>query len=469
MFLDYRTIYFHSVFYLLSHPTISFNYFSGLFDVHEKSVNPFLCGKVNTLHGFQLLEAFHYALGLVNNKQGIFADKLQGVQVGGIGLDGCQSDIRSGFLVSNIHNGMVSLVKNGKTIDPKEIDAYIGTYSSDSSIYVNRILNDLNIPQVSYASSSTQLKDQLRYPYFYRTVPADDNQAEAMVDFLDKHNIRYVQVLYTDTSYGILGSKAFEEAASRKRICVAQMVSYPDEGIVSNEISNDVVTALLQKPVANTVVVFAGTNYINALLKAVGRVAGDTSPFKFIGSETWGNSEDAIIGSEKYASGSVSLGLETVNLKVFDEYLGKKTPLNSQGNPWFSEYYEEIWDCYLSVPSVNRQKECAQTARSIPLSTQYRQDPGVLHVINAVFSSALALDKALTEVCGEGYTTVCEAYKNRNDRRDVLLKKLDSVEFEDLSKTNFKFENREGNKGYDFYSITIQSVTSGYIYKKVRM
>ena len=59
-------------------------------------------------------------------------------------------------------------------IDPEEIDLYVGSYSSDSSIYLARILTDLEIPQISYASSSNTLDDQYIYPYFFRTVPADD-------------------------------------------------------------------------------------------------------------------------------------------------------------------------------------------------------------------------------------------------------------------------------------------------------
>ncbi|KAK6190589.1 hypothetical protein SNE40_002421 [Patella caerulea] len=441
--------------------------FGGVFDVHKRSLLPHICGDINTLHGFQLLEAFHYAINTVNNKEGMFRNILNGVKVGGIGLDGCQSAIRTGFMVSNIHNGQFTLTRNGETVNPQEIDAYIGTYSSDNSIYLSRILNDLKIPQISYAASSSELQDKLRYPYFYRTVPADNKQADAMASFLDKYNIRYVQLLYTNDSYGKLGAKMFEEIASKKRICVGQKVAYREEGVVSEEVSNEVVTLLRQKPLANTVIVFAGSSYINALLRALDRVPGEKFDFKFIGSDTWGYSEDAILGSEKYATGSVTLSLESEDLKPFDDYMSTKTPLNSQGNPWFSEYYQTIWDCYLNIATMKYSRPCPENARNLITSSRYTQDPGVLHVINSVFSSAFALDMTLKEICGEGYTTVCEAYKNREDRRDVLLRKLDDVEFLDLSGTQFEFENREGNKGYTLYSITSQSVTSGYYYKKI--
>lgn len=121
-----------------------------MFDVHYRSLSPFTCGKIQTLHGYLLLEAFHYAIGQVNAKQGQFANILPGTRLGGIGLDACQSDVRGGYLVSNIHSGIVTLAKDNTVIYPSMIDAYIGSYSSTASLYLARILTDLKIPQVPY-------------------------------------------------------------------------------------------------------------------------------------------------------------------------------------------------------------------------------------------------------------------------------------------------------------------------------
>ena len=74
----------------------------------------FDCGSINSRHGFQLLEAFHFALEQVNSKNGIFSDVLSGVRLGGLGFDVCQSKIKGGQLASNIHNGLTTLIWNGK-------------------------------------------------------------------------------------------------------------------------------------------------------------------------------------------------------------------------------------------------------------------------------------------------------------------------------------------------------------------
>jgi hypothetical protein len=51
--------------------------------VHESGASPYLCGAINGQYGYQLLEAFNFALEYVNNKTGMFKNKLRGVTIGG--------------------------------------------------------------------------------------------------------------------------------------------------------------------------------------------------------------------------------------------------------------------------------------------------------------------------------------------------------------------------------------------------
>lgn len=441
---------------------------SGIFDVHERDLKPFSCGDINTLRGFQLLEAFHFALQRVNDKTGQFANVLKNVKLGGIGLDACQSAVRGGYMVSNIHNGLTVLERGDKVIDPDSIDAYIGTYSSDRSIYLARLMKSLKIPQISYGSTSVTLNLKYKYPYFLRTVPADDRQAMGMIEFLQKFDIRYVQVVHTATNYGEQAAEVFNELASNNKICVAQTISFPDKSTVTEENANDVVLALLQKPVANTVVIFADTTYINELLLAIKRNTDSHGKFKFIGSDTWANNLEATSGVEKYAVGSVTFDHDVGNLKEFDNYLDTKTPANYPDNPWFPEYYEKIHNCYLTIPDARYPSRCSAAPDRIITSPRYKQDTGIIHVINAVYAAAYGIDAALKEVCGNNYTTVCESFKTREDRRDLVLEKTQTASFVDMSQQPFSFYERgDGKKGYVIYSINPTNQESELVYSKV--
>lgn len=437
--------------------------------MHEGALTPFSCGSINTLRGFQLLEAFHFAINKVNDKSGQFANVLKDIKLGGLGLDACQSAVKGGYLVSNLHSGLTVLERDGITVDPDSIEAYIGTYSSGNSIYLARLLKSLKIPQVSYGASSVALLDSDRYPYFLRTVPADDRQAMGMIDFMRRYDVRYVQVVHTSDNYGEQGAAIFNELAHKNKVCVAQTISFLPQSSVTVENANDVVLDLLKKPVANTIVIFAGTDYINELLKAIRRNPDAHGKFRFIGTETWANNIEAIQDVEDIAVSSVTVDLDIVDIREFDEYLATKTPANYPENPWFPEYYEEIQNCYLTIPDTRFPGRCSATPKNIVTSRRYKQDTALIHVINAVYSSAYGLDLALREDCGDDYTTVCEAFKNRENRRDFVLEKIQEASFVDLSGQPFSFSDRgDGNKGYVMYSIDSSNI-QGYTYNPVSL
>ncbi|XP_053375883.1 uncharacterized protein LOC123533310 [Mercenaria mercenaria] len=439
----------------------------GIFDVHEADLTPFSCGDIKTINGFQLLEAFHFAIDKVNDKSGQFANVLKNVKLGGIGLDACESAVKGGYLVSNIHSGLSVLQRDGNVIDPDSIEAYIATYSSDRSIYLARLLKTLKIPQISYGSSSITLLDQDSYPYFLRTVPADDRQAMGMIKFLSNYDIRYVQVVHSADNYGEQAANVFNTLASDNKVCIAQTVSFLPQSSVTVENANDVVLALLKKPVANTVIVFADITYINELLQAIRRNPDAHGKFRFIGSETWANNPEAIEGVEDIALSSVTVDLDVVDIRDFDEYLSTKTPANYPENPWFPEYYEEIQNCYLTIPDTKYPGRCSATPKNIVTSRRYKQDTSLIHVINAVYSAAYGLDLALREECGDDYTTVCEAFKNREKRREFVFEKMKQSSFVDLSGQQFSFSDRnDGNKGYVLYSIDSSNVL-GYTYNPI--
>jgi hypothetical protein len=48
---------------------------------------------------------------------------------------------------------------------------------------------------------------------------------------------------------------AFQNLAKDKKICIGQMIQFPDNGTATAESSNEVVSAMLKKPTANTIII----------------------------------------------------------------------------------------------------------------------------------------------------------------------------------------------------------------------
>jgi len=76
-------------------------------------------------------------------------------------------------------------------------------------MFVSASSNDSNVSsgllmfQISFFSTSTELSNRDRYPFFLRTIPSDVNQAQAMVELVRMFHWTYVSVVYEESSYGI--------------------------------------------------------------------------------------------------------------------------------------------------------------------------------------------------------------------------------------------------------------------------
>lgn len=77
----------------------------------------------------------------------------------------------------------------------------------------------MQIPQISYASTSSELSDKSRFEYFSRVVPPDTLQAAAMVDIVKSLGWTYVSTVAVEGNYGEKGIEAFEIKAKENGRC----------------------------------------------------------------------------------------------------------------------------------------------------------------------------------------------------------------------------------------------------------
>lgn len=418
---------------------------SGLFDVHKKGPTPYTCGEINHKHGVQLVEAFHYAIEYVNNRQ----DILPRVTIGGIALDVCESPERAGNLVANIHSKNIELKNNQNTLDPARFDAYIGTIESESSIRVADVLNSLGIPQISYGATSLKLMDQMKYRYFIRTVPADDKQARAIVSFLKRFELFHVQVIHSFDSVGEFGREEFSRLAFLNRICIAQNITVGRTGSVDESEARSALSQLYTTPDAKVVILFVDDP--RPFLEEIERDFSLRNTFRFIGTDKWGEDPDVWEGLEniKRNQSAVVFDIETADLPLFDQYLEPKTPDTYTFNPWFNEYYELVYNCSLSGGS---KPACPAKKYGLPRAKDYIQDRYVLYVFNAVLSAAIGAQKALEKICPPNSPGQCNLFRTSGERRQEILNGAKQARFTDATKQPFFFtESGQSDRGYHIW------------------
>lgn len=205
---------------------------------------------------------------------------------------------------------------------------------------------------MSYASTGTALSDKTLYDLFARTVPSDMFQARAIADIVLKLNWSYVSLVSSEGLYGDSGSKEFMKQASVRRICIAtheKISPTSDINVYDSLVEN------LKKRNATGVVLFTRAEDTRELLLAVKR-AKLINNFSWVAADGWGTHQKLVEGVEEVAWGAITVELAAKAIPGFDSYIRALTPWGNVRNPWFSEYWQEWFDCQLQANLVQQQQ-----------------------------------------------------------------------------------------------------------------
>ncbi|XP_067127644.1 metabotropic glutamate receptor 3-like isoform X1 [Centruroides vittatus] len=418
-----------------------------LFPIHERNAK-FECGKLQD-EGLQQLEALVFTLNKINSDP----ELLPGIKLGILALDSCDStayaleqslDFIKGFIARrNAHDEQQFTCSDGSVPQYREgmfdrVVGVIGGQSSAVSIQLANMLRLFNVPQVSYQSTSPTLSNKEKFEYFFRTVPSDVNQAQAILDILRTFRWTYVSVVYSDTDYGNKGYEKLQDLALEYNICFSSPQSINVDHF-SDADYDTVVKNLMHKTNARVVVVFADKQTARNLMAAAKRKNAITR-FVWIGSDAWGGRKSVVENHEAVVEGAITVSPLLHPLSGFDDYFKKLSPETNHHNPWFSEFWEEFFHCKVSgsphTPyNTNYPHWCSPT-KDISQDTRYKQAPALHFVRDAAYAFAHAL-KDMHKVKCKGIPGLCANMSHING--EDLKQYLQQVSFNDESGKKFRF------------------------------
>ncbi|XP_071948809.1 extracellular calcium-sensing receptor-like [Antedon mediterranea] len=275
---------------------------------------------------------------------------LKNVTLGYVLADSCRS--RTGAL-----RGTIQL--SSGTCGPEEAPiAVVADTFSGSLSPVAHYLQLTTTPLIAVFSTSVEFTNMEFYPTFFRTVPNDDHQSEALVHIVDSFNWKWVGAIATDENYGHYGVSHFKEIAMKRGICLA-FESYVPTFIDSNSVS-DVVDLIMKYPKVKVIITFISSGY--EVLKVLEECDKKNIDKKvWIGTDAWiisrifasnvfYNVIDAVIGTS----------IEEVRNEDFWNYFLSRKPNNTNLNSWFIEYWEKIFSCQLFNYKENNETEVNQ-------------------------------------------------------------------------------------------------------------
>lgn len=97
-----------------------------------------------------------------------------------------------------------------------DVIAAIGPQSSGISHVISHVVNELQVPLLSFAATDPTLS-ALQYPYFVRTTQSDHYQMHAIADLVDYHGWKEVIAIFVDDDYGRNGISVLGDAMAMKR------------------------------------------------------------------------------------------------------------------------------------------------------------------------------------------------------------------------------------------------------------
>ena len=371
--------------------------FGGLFPIHATDPNSGggQCGSRLPERGLERMEAMLFALDLINND----TELLAGLKIGYDVRDTCASEnigldealdliiVGSQLDILSCQTSPVFGMNDSALADPPTT-GIIGAANSGVSVPVAGLGRLLQIPQISYSSSSAVLSNRDRYEYFYRTIPPDDQQVRAMIDVLLKFNWTYVSAIHTVNAYGEGGIKEFRRLADQHNICIEL-----DRGIRDDFDDSDFneLTSSLIESLPDVVINFVDEKTAGSLLS---RIANSTAATRFtwIASDAWARSTELAYKFSETAAGLYGIAPLTNHVSQFQEYFSQLTIDSNRRNPWFPEYFSMYAECNLETDSCMRNQSITDFAR-------YEQDDVAPLVIDAVYAYAHALQNFLNDNC----------------------------------------------------------------------
>lgn len=402
------------------------------------------------------LEALLYAVDMVN----IHVSLLPGIKLGIYIRDSCADPDHALKQALTIMEGRYSespkwsyRCPDGKIAQPilPQITGLITSIESPAAnVQAASLLQLFRLPQINAKSRSPLLRTIGRFPYLHHSVPSYFQQLSVVVEVLQYFHWSYIHVIFEDSEYGSNLSYKLQEILQHNGICIANNIMIQSEHFIKDRkpMFDMIASRLVEHPYARGVVIVTENGRtVSQLLAAIKRVGGSRR-LAFIGLG-WGRKvkSDKI---EEEMEGSLVLQLITSKVASLREYIIQLTPAKNERNPWFTELWEEIFNCKMPTYANQTHLNLTHTVRLCSGKEDLSQyitslNEDTEHISNAVMAFAQTLHDIHWNYC-RGKPGLCDAMTEVTG--EELSQHLEKVRFKSLSGQEFEFHSQREPKSF---------------------
>uniref|UniRef100_A0A8C4X9Y7 Extracellular calcium-sensing receptor-like n=1 Tax=Erpetoichthys calabaricus TaxID=27687 RepID=A0A8C4X9Y7_ERPCA len=285
---------------------------------------------------------FQWALTMVFAIEEINRDRtiLPNITLGYRLFDNCMRLQVALRAATTLITGMDEVLTESDCKGPPPVVAIIGDPLSSHSIAISRILGLFHLPMVSYYATCSCLSNKLQYPSFFRTVPSDAFQVQAMVQLIKHYGWSWVGIIATNDDYGQNAAKSFQEEMN-KFGCVAFIENLP---IVSEGAKILQIVNTIKHSTAKVIVLFSTTVEATPLVKEI--IGQNITGRQWIASEAWSTSP--VLAREEYFSsfgGTLGIAVRKGNIPGLKNFLLQVTPHPVSRQNLATRFWERMFDC----------------------------------------------------------------------------------------------------------------------------
>ncbi|XP_073342252.1 extracellular calcium-sensing receptor-like [Pagrus major] len=365
-----------------------------------------------------------FAIEEINNS----TELLPGIKLGYQIHDSCTSVPVTMHVTFQLSNSLDSVFYTGDNCSQSGmVMAIVGESGSTPSISMSRIIRPFNIPQVSHFATCACLSDKQQYPNFFRTVPSDQFQADALAKLVKHFGWTWIGAVRSDSDYGNNGMASFLQAAQKEGICVEYSESlhrtHPHSRIQR-------LADVIRRSSAVVIVAFTTSSELRILLEEL--ALKPSPPRQWIGSEAWVTNRDML--KFRSCAGAVGFSIQQSVIPSLRDFLLDLSLTEVAASPELTEFWEDAFNCRLGKSAAIDEHVCDGTENIQTLSSQYT-DTSQLRITNMVYKAVYAIAHAIhNEVCQDTNSkTQCDKF-TRIESKQVLTQ---------LKKVNFS------QNGYD--------------------
>ncbi|XP_073350241.1 extracellular calcium-sensing receptor-like [Pagrus major] len=362
--------------------------------------------------------AMVFAIEEINNS----TELLPGIKLGYQIHDSCASVPLTMQVAFQLSNGLDPVFYTGNNCTQSGmVMAIIGESGSTPSISMARIIGSFNIPQVSYFATCACLSDKQQYPTFFRTIPSDQFQADALAKLVKRFGWTWIGAVRSDSDYGNNGMASFLHAARKEGICVEYSESFhrthPRSRIQR-------VADIIRRSTAVVIVAFVASGDMRILLEELSHKP--PPPRQWIGSESWVTNKDMLRFS--FCTGAVGFGIQKSVIPGLREFLLDLSHTKVAASPLLTEFWEDAFNCRLGKSAAIGKRVCDGTEDIQTLNSRYT-DTSQLRITNMVYKAVYAIAHAIhNAVCKDTNSTAqCDKFTRKESKQ--VLTQLKKVHF----------------------------------------